>query len=90
MVSVAEELRAASAAVANSWRAAALELPPELEPGMLAPAVLEAYPAAARVVDLAVAQQRLCRALEVGRCSWRREQSPNDDASPDLPLLHAT
>lgn len=56
----------------DSWQATLLNLPPDIEPGVLAPAVLEAYPAAARVVDLALAQRAVCNALEVSavlRCS---------------------
>jgi hypothetical protein len=63
----AEELRAAANAVLSAWLGAAgsLQLPSDLMPGMFAPAVLEAYPMAARVVDMSVAQQRTCTVLEV-------------------------
>jgi hypothetical protein len=61
----AAELRAAAAAAAGSWRGAALTLPPDLQAGMFTPAVLEAYPAAARAVDAALAQTSACNALEV-------------------------
>lgn len=52
----------------SSWQAAAqqLALPSDLMPGMFAPAVVEAYPAAARVVDYSVAQQRTTHVMEVG------------------------
>jgi hypothetical protein len=63
----AEELKAASYAMLSSWQAAAqqLALPSDLVPGMFAPAVVEAYPAAARVVDFSVAQQRTTHVMEV-------------------------
>eukprot|EP00879_Flechtneria_rotunda_P004470 GHRR01004723.1.p1 GENE.GHRR01004723.1~~GHRR01004723.1.p1 ORF type:complete len:2002 (+),score=973.92 GHRR01004723.1:289-6294(+) len=61
----AEDLKAASQAMLGSWKAAALALPSDLMPGMFAPAVTEAYPAAARVTDYVVAQQRTCTVLEL-------------------------
>ena len=64
--SVSQELRAAATAAASSWRASALDLPSDFDTSLLAPAVLEAYPAAARVVDMALVQQAVCKALEVG------------------------
>jgi hypothetical protein len=67
----AEELKAASLAMLSSWQAAAqqLALPSDLVPGMFAPAVVEAYPAAARAVDYSVAQQRTTHVMEVSaRC----------------------
>jgi hypothetical protein len=73
----AEELRAAANAVLTAWLGAAgsLQLPSDLMPGMFAPAVVEAYPMAARVVDMSVAQQRTCTVLEVSPdrqllCGW--------------------
>ncbi|WIA08091.1 hypothetical protein OEZ85_007554 [Tetradesmus obliquus] len=66
-LSAAEELKAASLAMLSSWQAAAqqLALPSDLMPGMFAPAVVEAYPAAARVVDYSVAQQRTTHVMEL-------------------------
>lgn len=63
----ADDLRAAANAMLTAWLGAAgsLNLPSDLMPGMFAPAVVEAYPAAARVVDFSVAQQRTCAVLEV-------------------------
>jgi hypothetical protein len=56
----------------SSWQAAAqqLALPSDLVPGMFAPAVVEAYPAAARVVDFSVAQQRTTHVMEVCEGVW--------------------
>jgi hypothetical protein len=62
----AAELRAAAAAAEGSWRASALTLPPDVQPGLFTPAVLEAYPAAARAVDASLAQQAARGAMEVG------------------------
>jgi hypothetical protein len=66
----AVDLRAASSAMLSAWvgPAASLALPSDLMPGMFAPAVVEAYPATARIVDVAVAQQRTCQVMEVGGC----------------------
>lgn len=63
----ADDLRAAANAMLNAWLGAAgsLALPSDMLPGMFVPAVVEAYPAAARVVDCSVAQQRTCQVLEV-------------------------
>jgi hypothetical protein len=51
----------------TAWLGAAgsLALPSDMLPGMFVPAVVEAYPAAARAVDFSVAQQRTCQVLEV-------------------------
>lgn len=51
-----------------AWLGAAgsLSLPSDLVPGMFTPAVEEAYPMAARLVDFSVAQQRTTQVLEVG------------------------
>jgi hypothetical protein len=71
----AEDLKAAANAMLMAWLGAAgsLALPSDLMPGMFAPAVEEAYPVAARVVDFSVAQQRTCQVLEVSGvqcCGW--------------------
>jgi hypothetical protein len=72
----AEELKAASLAMLSSWQVAAqqLALPSDLVPGMFAPAVVEAYPAAARVVDFSVAQQRTTHVMEVRQLFSSPEQ----------------
>lgn len=64
----ADDLKAAANAVLTAWLGAAgsLNLPSDLLPGMFVPAVVEAYPTAARVLDFSVAQQRTCQVLEVG------------------------
>jgi hypothetical protein len=63
----AEDLKAAVNAMLTAWLGAAgsLSLPSDLLPGMFTPAVVEAYPMAARLVDFTVAQQRTTQVLEV-------------------------
>lgn len=68
----ADDLKAAANAMLTAWLGAAgsLSLPSDLLPGMFTPAVVEAYPMAARLVDFTVAQQRTCQVLEVREGVW--------------------